>query len=287
MSTKIKEISIAYDDGKVGGLSFGDPNKDLLISFHGWLDNAASFKPLAPYLENDFYVMAFDLPGHGNSYHLETKAHYHIMDSVFFIEKLRRELKIEKINFLCHSLGGVLAGLYSGIFPEKVNIIFSIEALGPITDSVDITSEKARSYIEKRISIEQRSAKFHKSLESCINARIRDGRLGPEEAKILIERGVNESENGFAWKFDQRLNLPSVVRMTEEQTEEIMSHITAPYHLIKGNYEFAMLEKAMSYRSKYVKNFKIHELKGGHHLHMEHPEEVARVVIEEYKKANS
>lgn len=277
-----KEILIDYDDGKLGGIQFGDENKPKLLCLHGWLDNSASFTPLAEELVDSFCLLAIDLPGHGNSYHLEPRAHYHLMDSVFFIEKLRLSLKMEKINFLCHSLGGVLCGLYAGIFPERVNKIFSIEALGPITESSSTSSQRAREYIEKRIKIEEKGQRYHKSMESCLKSRTRDGRLKIKEAKILLERGVLRTDKGYKWKFDQRLILPSILRMTEDQCQEILANISAPYHLIKGNEAFSLLEKAIPLRSKLIKSFYLHELKGGHHLHMEEPKDTAKIIKENY-----
>ena len=51
---------------KLAGLSWGDPSGRPLLALHGWLDNAASFSQLAPLL-TDFYVVAVDLTGHGQS----------------------------------------------------------------------------------------------------------------------------------------------------------------------------------------------------------------------------
>ena len=51
---------------KLAGLSWGDPSNRPLLALHGWLDNAASFSQLAPLL-TDFYVVAVDLTGHGQS----------------------------------------------------------------------------------------------------------------------------------------------------------------------------------------------------------------------------
>ena len=49
---------------KVWGNEAGIPT----LALHGWLDNAASFEPIAPLLEQ-CHLVAVDLPGHGLSDH--------------------------------------------------------------------------------------------------------------------------------------------------------------------------------------------------------------------------
>ena len=62
---------------KLAGLSWGEPSGRPLLALHGWLDNAASFSQLAPLL-TDFYVVAVDLTGHGQSARRSADASYQI-----------------------------------------------------------------------------------------------------------------------------------------------------------------------------------------------------------------
>ena len=52
--------------GTIGALRTGRAGAPKLLALHGWLDNAASFLPLLPYL-GEFELVALDLPGHGGS----------------------------------------------------------------------------------------------------------------------------------------------------------------------------------------------------------------------------
>lgn len=278
-----KEFSLDLENFQVAGLSFGDPKaKTKLLCLHGWLDNAASFTPVGEILsEKDIYLLAIDLPGHGDSFHLGPEAHYHMLDSIYFIEKLRLALSWKKISFLSHSLGAVLSGIYAGCFPENVELLISIEALGPISAPVEVTHSNIRRYVDKKIRLDHKKHRPHPSIESGVKARIREGRIQATEAKLLVERGMRkESAETYFWKADPRLSLPSSYRLTEDQVMDVLSRIECPYYLIKGSEEFSLLAKALKFRAKAVKNFKVAEFKGGHHVHMEAPVEVANHVLD-------
>ena len=63
------------------GIGYGDPSKPMILALHGWLDNAASFAPVAAFL-HDYYIVAIDMTGHGLSSHRSAGAHYHLTDFV-------------------------------------------------------------------------------------------------------------------------------------------------------------------------------------------------------------
>ena len=66
----MNEITLKIPGFSIAGLTLGKPENPPILALHGWLDNANSFAPLAPYLQHNFYLIAVDLPGHGHSSHL-------------------------------------------------------------------------------------------------------------------------------------------------------------------------------------------------------------------------
>lgn len=57
---KAAAIDIHLPWGTLKGLHWARPGAPKVMCLHGWLDNAASFVPLAPQLE-DFDLLALDL----------------------------------------------------------------------------------------------------------------------------------------------------------------------------------------------------------------------------------
>src|SRR5690606_37312566 len=76
----IRELSLDLPLGRIAGLRWGAPGAPRVLALHGWLDNAASFVPLAAEFEraglDGIDLVEPDLPGHGRSAHLAPGADY-------------------------------------------------------------------------------------------------------------------------------------------------------------------------------------------------------------------
>ena len=62
-----KTIQAPCGNGELFGLSAGSPRQPGLILLHGWPLSSAIFAPVIDHLGEDFFVLAFDLPGVGQS----------------------------------------------------------------------------------------------------------------------------------------------------------------------------------------------------------------------------
>ena len=78
------ERRIRVRDGvELAAVVYGNPNEadaktQRWLLLHGWLDNAATFEPLAR-LMDDCVIVAVDLTGHGKSDHAAGGS-YHLVD---------------------------------------------------------------------------------------------------------------------------------------------------------------------------------------------------------------
>src|SRR5690606_12628050 len=75
----LEEFALDIPMGRIAGLRGGTPGAPRVLALHGWLDNAASFVPLAAEFERAgmrLDLVAPDLPGHGRSAHLAPGADY-------------------------------------------------------------------------------------------------------------------------------------------------------------------------------------------------------------------
>lgn len=258
--------------------SWGNPALPPILALHGWLDNANSFDLIAPYLAQDFYFIAADLPGHGHSSHLPEGAYYHFIDGIYTTLQIIKALNYERMHLLGHSLGACLASLVAGIAPHRVHSVAFIDALGPLTHPESACQQQLAQYLENDLIV-NKPAKPYASLKLAARTRAQRGYLKTEHAEILCARGMYEKDNAFYWRHDKRLLIPSPLRLTEEQVLSCLSAIKAKTLLCWAEQGFSFNEKALQKRIHAVENLTLIRLTGGHHVHMENPKETGNILL--------
>lgn len=274
----MQQISFQLPHIKLAGLAFGDPEKPLILALHGWLDNAASFTPLAEHLK-DYYLVAIDFAGHGLSQHRSLDAHYHLLDFVHDLHELVLAQGWSNFILLGHSMGGIVASLYTSSFPEYVSHYITIESFGPMTKTEASSAEQLRESIESRIKIREREPRHPESIETAISARAQAGDLAQSSAKLLVGRNISDKNGQLNWLTDRRLRAISSLRVTDGQAKAFMQSISCPVLAIEGSKGFDMMKNRMQERRNWVTHLATVVCEGGHHLHMDNPQPVAAEII--------
>ncbi len=253
--------------------------KHLVLALHGWLDNLATFEKLAKYLD-DVRIIAIDLPGHGHSEHLSEGRVYHFIDSVFILDDLIEHLQLDSVNLLGHSMGGAIASIYAAIQPLRVNKLLLIEAIGPVTGPASQTLESLTKAVSSRRALKDKRKPVYSTFEGALMARAEVSKIAPNLIKPLVERALTKVDGGYTWRADSRLRTPSAIRMSEQQVRDLLAAITSPVLLIEG--ESGMLRGKQAQhiqdRKPLLNDLSIHLMKGGHHLHLEYPETIAKQI---------
>ena len=260
---------------------YSDNNEMVTIALHGWLDNANSFSPLMA-ANPKHYVIAIDWPGHGHSQHRGADASYQLLDYVYDLYALIEHNKWQKVNIIGHSLGAIVASIFTGTFPELVNKLVLIEALGAISSKPQDTRELLKKSIvnKYREQTKRSSNKGYDSFEKAILARAMASDFNSDIAKILVERSLLATDNGYKWRSDPRLKQLSPMRIVEQQAVDLLSGIEHETLLILGESGYLSLRKTLSERMAVMPNLNVHTLAGGHHLHMEYPEPVWQLITQ-------
>ncbi|WP_058533184.1 alpha/beta fold hydrolase [Legionella saoudiensis] len=277
----MQEITLTIPGFSIAAKVWGNSKNPPILALHGWLDNANSFAPLAPYLQNDFYLIAVDLPGHGLSSHLPPGCNYHFFDGIFIIIAIINALKLERVHLLGHSMGACMSSLMAGVAPERLHSLYLIEALGPFSSPAQTACSQLTDYAQF-LNHTHRLPKGYDQFESAALARSQKGYVSMDIARILCERGLIEKKGRFYWRHDRRLIAPTPLRMTEEQVLSCLQNISVKTHLLLSNEGFAFDVDIMENRIKAVKNMVVERLAGGHHIHMEKPELIGKLLIEFY-----
>ena len=266
-------IDLAIPGFTIAGLSFGNPCNPPILALHGWLDNAHSFKPLAEYLQDQYYLIAVDLPGHGHSSHLPQGYNYHFIDAMLCVVEIIKALNLGKVHLLGHSMGACLASLVAGLTPSLVQSLALIEGLGPFSSPEDTARAQLGAYLKNR-QVHAKPSRGY-SEEQAIKVRAAKGYVTLEMAEILAQRGLVQSEDRHYWRHDKRLLVPSPLHLTEVQIFSFLKAITAKSCLFWANKGYAFNVELMEARIASVPDLEVIHLEGGHHIHMEHPKPMA------------
>lgn len=269
---------------KIAGLQWLSSNPSALkvLSLHGWLDNAASFYNLAPYL-SDFSHTALDFAGHGLSEHRPAGSFYHLWDYVLDVVSVLN-LSNQTSWLIGHSMGGAVAMLVAAIAPEKVRGLVILDNMGPLTGSPEDRVATLQRSIQKMAK--HRLGRFtrYNSKEEMLLARMNGfTSLSRSAASHLVERGAIFNEESWTWRHDNKLTFPSPFRMDEASVEAFISEIKCPtLALVAEQGVYERNRALVNLRAGQFPWLKLKWLEGNHHFHLE--PDTASVVAEEIQK---
>lgn len=264
--------------GRIRGLRAGTPGAPRVLALHGWLDNAASFVPLAPLLRG-IDLVAPDLPGHGRSVHMPRGTDYSFAGAVHHVLDIADALGWDRFSLLGHSMGAGIASLVAAGCPQRIDRLVAIEALGALPDTVENTVVRLRDAVSATRSLPAKRLRVFPDLGPAIRARMQANALSEPVARLLVERGVVPVDGGHAWSSDPRLTLPTMVRMTEAQVDALVRGIECPTRVLYASPPQPYLpEPDRSRRAGLLPRGDLVVVEGGHHLHMEDPATVAAAI---------
>jgi pimeloyl-ACP methyl ester carboxylesterase len=275
----VEEIRLPTGRGELAALRAGRPGAPRLLALHGWLDNAASFLPMLPFL-SEFEVVALDLPGHGGSEHRAPGYDYMLVDWIHDVLDALDGLGWERASLLGHSMGGAIATMIAVSAPERVERLALIEALGPLAGLPEEAGTRLRSAVRARRALDlRRPPKLIAELEQAVDARLAVSNMSREAARLIVTRNLRAHDGGWTWRSDPRLTLPSHLRIDEASIRAWLRALDIPTYVLVADpapaYFSAELRDA---RVAQVPELELAVIAGGHHLHMEQPELVAALL---------
>jgi len=127
----------------------GDPHRPAILFLHGFLGSSADWAGTISALDERFYCVAPDLPGHGRSLELTPRL-YTIKGAAKTLRDLLDELEISRAALVGYSMGGRLALYLALLHPERCSRLFLESASPGIEDAAE--RQMRREADERRAS---------------------------------------------------------------------------------------------------------------------------------------
>lgn len=271
------EFTIHAQRGDIKALRLGNPEGMPVLAVHGWLDNAASFIPMAAFLA-EHNIIAIDLLGHGGSAHIPKGYDYSFADWLHDILDVMDALEWQQAHLLGHSLGGALATAVAAGAPKRILSLALIESLGPPPWHGDLAAERLQKAVAGRRK-PLSAPRLIADIDTAVRARLQATEKLESSARLLVERNLIAVAGGYQWRSDPRLMWPSHSRADEATVQGWVAAIECPTLVIAANPPPVYFStQLLNERFAHLKNGTKHIIPGTHHVHMDKPKEVAELI---------
>lgn len=276
-------------------LDWGNATAPNMLLVHGMRDHGHNWDWLARSLCADHHIVAPDLRGHGDS-EWPQGGSYSNADYVYDLAQLVHQIRFTRCTMIAHSMGGTLACIYAGLYPEHVERLIVIEAVGLFRywdrfraeqrDTSAGASEvlpevlpevlKMREWVDSSRQLAGRLPKRYATLEEAYQRmQLTNPHLSPDRARHLTVHGSNQNEDGtYSWKFDNYTHARAPYDFPDRDVIALWQRITCPVLLLnsKNGYPHRIGQDDTAH---YFANVEVDEIEdAGHWTHHDQPEAV-------------
>jgi pimeloyl-ACP methyl ester carboxylesterase len=264
---------------------WGPAGAPPVFLLHGWMDVSASFQFVVDELQRDWQVIAPDWRGFGLS--AWATQGYWFPDYYADLDALLKLYSPEQpAQLVGHSMGGVIAGTYAGICPERVARLISLEGFGLARTSPADAPQRYRRWLSE-LGEESRFRSYH-SFDALAARLQRDNpRLTPEKAQYIAGIWAHETAPGVIEMFsDPRHKRANPVLFRIEELIACWREVTAPALWVfgrnsEGTGYLKDTPEQLAERKGAMRNCREAWVEdAGHMLHHDQPAAVARLIEE-------
>ncbi len=257
-----------------GTLSFcirrwGNPMGPPVLALHGWLDNCASFLPLAQTF-TQCHLVALDSAGHGHSSAREGGVSYNLWHDVGDVFRVADQLGWKQFHLLGHSRGAMIAFVAAGTFPERVLSAQLLDAICPFPTAEQEAPDRLAQSISECEARDSRPRRYYSTKAAALKAR--EGGFVPVSSRvagILAEHGLESSNQGLSWTYDPLLTARSEVGFTLGQIEAFAARFVAPVVVYLARSGLIAEDKMIQNWLNHHPSIRSQTLEGDHYFHMD------------------
>ncbi len=266
---------------KLHYVDWGNLTAPPMLLVHGGRDHARNWDWVAQALRDTYHIIAPDLRGHGDS-EWARGGQYATIDYVLDMVQLLEQLQLFPITIIGHSLGGAIACLYSGIYPDRVKQLVAIEGLGPPQDRLrrGPAHKRMQKWVAQMQTYASRHPRRYASLDEAVDRMQEANRhLNAAMARHLTIHGTYRNEDGtYTWKFDNYVRSQSPYEFNLDEARSIWERIICPTLLLRGTESWASDPQSDGKASAFRTARCVNVARAGHWVHHDQLQEFLSVV---------
>lgn len=212
---------------------WGDRSRPLLVLLHGFNDTGSSFQFFVDALTKDWFVIAPDWRGFGESVHRAQSYWFpdYIADLDVLLELYSPQ---DPVRLLGHSMGANIGGLYAGIMPERVQAFINVEGFGLPESNPHNAPANYRRWIEKSRELQAYST-YQNFSQLAQRIRKRNPRMAANKAMFVANLWAEQKDDGsVVLRTDPVHRLPNAVQYRRAEARACWEKISAPVLVVKG-----------------------------------------------------
>jgi pimeloyl-ACP methyl ester carboxylesterase len=269
----------------------GDAPVATAMLLHGFMDAAATWDLVAPRMASKgLRVLAPDLRGFGDGARLPPGSYYYFPDYVLDVADLidalvpgggDRGARVSPLVLVGHSMGGSVATLYAGIFPDRVARLVVAEGMGPPDGDHAHVPDRMRRWVDSVRATRARGARSMATRDEALERLAGNHPRVPKEvlASRLDALARDLPDGRVAWKADPLHATPSPVPFFAESLKAFAARVECPVLFVSGGplgwHPPDEADRLSAFRR--LSRFDLPD--AGHMMHWTHPEAMAAAIV--------
>ena len=204
-----------------------------MVLLHGFNDTGSSFQFFVDALEQDWFVIAPDWRGFGES-RCRAQSYWfpdYIADLDVLLDLYSPE---DPVRLVGHSMGANIGGLYAGVMPERVQAFINVEGFGLPESDPDNAPAHYRRWLEKGRDLQGYST-YQDFEQLAERIRKRNPRMDAGKALFVASLWAVEGDDStVALRTDPGHRLPNAVQYRRAEARACWEKIAAPVLVVTG-----------------------------------------------------
>jgi acyl transferase domain-containing protein/esterase/lipase len=281
-SHSMKEIYLDVRGHRFCLCNWGAEERPIILCLHGLLEQGAAWEKVAlPLVERGYRVVAPDLRGHGHSSHVKSEGCPNLLNYLADINAIVESLPDRPLTLVGHSLGSIVAAMFTSARPQKVETLVLVEAVIPANSNDRNVVDQITTYLDYLSSPPEHSI-FADVASAAMRLRQSTPAMSEEFSLKLAKRITEPVNRGVRWRWDTLLQTRIIsfngMPFDKAQYIELLRQIQVPITLIYGNKSNFNRSNDLSEQKAAMPQAQQIFLSGGHNLHIDAPEVLANLI---------